>query len=562
MARSHDLRPVGPLTMLDRAIALAREAPSEVALPSWLGGALVAAVILATYYFERVEGVHTLRLPLAFLLVLAWWGRALLLGRAARAAAQRLWDARPDPDAGRPSSVLRTSIVVGFGLWAWSWLLVLGSLGGAMGVVFVLPMLALRGAVAPSWIARASLEPDAGFRAFFRAIADNAGRRGAGVLVEAMILFGALGLALNVFVAAVFGVVLGRAFGGFELATIETFLSPSNTFVLLCVGAIALLALEPVRAALSASCYVDARVRAEGLDLRAAIEDAVAHSARRPRAESDARKAAAALLVVASCTVSSAVAQEPPPAFPPPPMEGSSEDLSPPYDPLVTFPDPISPHVDPPVVLGPEDREVQAQIDAILARPEFREFAEHRGTGLRDLIERLLEWLFRPRDEPSGIDIPGVDFDLPGASFFITVGAILLVAVGAYLWLTRKKEKSEAAKSEAVVTSDPRDRPPAAFLDDAARLADAGDLREALRALYLATLVALDRRRLIAYDPHLTNWQYLRQMPRGEARDAFAQLTRLFDYKWYGHEETTREDYERCRALARAIAVETKAEAA
>ena len=42
-------------------------------------------------------------------------------------------------------------------------------------------------------------------------------------------------------------------------------------------------------------------------------------------------------------------------------------------------------------------------------------------------------------------------------------------------------------------------------------------------------------------------------MPRGTMRDAFRLFTRLFDHKWYGREDTSREDYERCRELAAQI---------
>ncbi len=557
---SRDLRPLGPLTMLDRAVTLARESPATVALPSWLGGALVAAVILGVYYVERVEGVTALRLPFALALVLAWWARAVLLGRAARAAARTLWDARPREEAGRPADVLRTSIVVGLGLWVWSWLLVLGSLAGALGVALVLPLFALRGAWAPSWLARASCEVDAGWRAFFRASADNHGRRFAGVLVESMLLAGGLGLAVNLFAALAVGMLLARSFGGLELASIETFLSPSNTFVVLSIFALALVLLEPARAALSAFAYVDARVREEGLDLRAAIEDAIAHSTRRASGkEPGAARAAAALLLL--CLASPARAQ-PPAAFPPPPMEGSSEAAPAEPEPPPAEAAPIAPATPPsPVAPTPEDEAVAARADAILARPEFREFADRRGEGLRHLLERLLDWLFRPRDDSPAFDAPNLSaLALPGAWFFLGAGFLLLVVVGAYLWLTRRREREEAAKaSDAAVATDPRDRPPAAFLDEAARLAEIGDLREALRALYLATLVALDRRRLIAFDPHLTNWQYMRQMPRGEARDAFGQLTRVFDHTWYGREAPSREDYERCRSLARTIVTEPRA---
>ncbi len=553
MARAHDLRPLGPLTMLDRAVTVARDSVREVALPSWLGGGLVAAVLLTIYYVERVEGVRTLRLPLALALVLAWWIRALLLGRAARSVAMRLWDARPPEGAGRAVDVLRTSMVVGVGLWVWGWLLVLGSLGGALGVVLVLPLLALRGAWAPSWIARASCETDAGMRAFYRAAADNHGRRFAGVLVEAMLLHGGLGLAINLFVAAALGMMLARAYGGLELASVETFFSAGNTFVLLSVGALAFVWFEPVRAALSALGYVDARVRGEGLDLRAAIDDAIAHSTRRSPLK-DAAKAAVLLAALAS---SPALAQAPPPAFPPPPLDGDAPRSS------VPAPE-VAPATPPPAATTPaptaEDEDVAARVDEILARDEFDEFADHRGEGLRNLIERLFEWLFRPRDEAPQLDAPSFgSLALPGAWFFLALGALLLVAVGASLWLTRSKEKAEVAKaSEAAAGVDPRDRAPTAFLDDAARLAEIGDLREALRALYLATLVALDRRRLIAFDPHRTNWQYLRQMPRGDAREAFAQLTRLFDHKWYGQEDTSHDDYARCRELASTIVAETR----
>lgn len=520
MAR--DLRPLGPLSMIDRALGLARDSFADVCLPAWAGGALAVGALLAVYYVERVEGITSLRLPLAVLLVLAWWGRALLLGRAARHVTGQLWQAAAPS---RAIDVFRTSMVVGFGLWCWSWLLVLGSLGGPVGVLLVSPFLVLRGAVAPSWIARASCQAEAGWRAFGRAIGDHHGRRFSGVLVEAMLLAAALGLAINLYALAMVGLLLGRSFAGFELASIETFLSPSNTFVLLSVAGLALVLLEPVRAALSALRYVDARSRAEGLDLRAAVEEGIAHASR-PARSTAARAALLALAMTLAPSVGLAQGEL-----------------------LPSDPGPM-----PPVALTPEDLAVEEELEAILARAEFHELEDRRGDGLARLFERLFEWLLRPRDEVPTFDAPALaGLALPGPWFFITFAVALLAAVALYLALTRKREEKAAQRAEAAVTSDPRDRPPASFLDEAAQLAEHGDLRAALRALYLATLVALDRRRLIAFDPHRTNWQYLRKMPRGEAREAFARFTRLFDHKWYGREATTRPDYDECRSLARAI---------
>ncbi len=560
---ARDLRAAGPLSMIDRAVALTRGSIAEVALPAWSGGGLLASVLLGIYYLERVEGIHTLRLPLALLLVLAFGGRSVLVARAAGRVTERLWDTRPDPAAGRTASVLRTAMVVALGLWVWSWLLVAGSLAGIVGVLPVLPLFIVRGAVAPSWLARAVREPEAGWGAFGRAFGDAQGRRFEGLLVEGMVLAAALGLMVNVYALLVVSLVLSRSLVGLELASIETFLSPNNTFVILCVAAVALVALEPLRAALSAQAYVDARVRAEGLDLRAAVEEAIEHAERRGPPDRAAGAKAAVVMLALSLGAAPALAQ-PPPAFPPPPMDGYEAEAPLDADILPDAERRTSTVGDIPAPSpSPDDLAAEERARAILERSEFRELADHRGEGLRDLIERLFEWLLRPRDDLPQVDAPDLpSFALPGAWFFIALGALLLIGVGVYLWLTRQRERKAAKAAEAAITTDPRDRPPAAFLDDAARLADAGDLREALRSLYLATLVALDRRRLIAFDPHRTNWQYLRQMPRGAERDAFAAFTRLFDHKWYGRELTTAEDYARCRALAREIVGDARAEAA
>ena len=566
---TRDLEPVGPVGMLDRAIGLVRAGGLRVVLPSWAGGGLVAAAILGTYYLERVEGIRTLRPALALTLVLAWWARAWLLGGVAKGLVRDLWDAPTDPDAGRAVDVLRTSVVAGLGLWMWSWLLVGGSLAGPVGVVLFLPFLSFRGAFAPSWLARAACTSQGGFRVFFAAMGDNAGRRGAGTATEALILFGALGLGVNLYVTCLGGLLLLRSFLGIEVATIESFLSPGNTFFLLSIAAATLVLLEPLRAALSAACYVDARVRSEGLDLRAAVEEAIAHASgdRPARSRTVAVDAArAAVLVVALVAFGGlARAQDaPPPSFPPPPLSGEELETpaaarpEAPAEPSARGVLPSDPGALPTIELEPADRGVQDEVNGILAQDEFREFEDHRGEGLRHLFERLFEWLLRPRDELPSVDASRVSgLSLPGPWVFLGIAAFLLLFVGVYLFVTRKRERDahDRAQSAIATSEDLRERPPASFLDEAARLAAEGDFREALRQLYLATLVSLDRRRLIAFDPHLTNWQYLRQMPKNATRDAFRHFTKLFDHKWYGREATTSDDYERCRSLATQIVV-------
>jgi len=550
---ARDLAPVGPLAMVDRASTLARAGGVAVLGPAWLGGGLLAATVLSLWYVERIEGISSLRLPLALLLVCAWWARSYLLGRAARRVAAAMWDTPPEPEAGRAVDVLRTSLVVGLGLWCWSWLLVLGSLAGPVGVLLVLPLFVLRGGIAPSWIARSACTAHAGWRGLLSAARDSAGERVSGVFTETFLLLGALGLTLNLFGVLIVSVVLLRSFGGFELSALESFVSPENTFVLMAVAAVALVFFEPLRAAHSAAAYVGARVREEGLDLRVSVDAAIEHSSGR-RGRKGATAAAAALLLATAAiwSPSGASAQ---PDLPPPPglgAEPASTDPAEPTDVLFGH----DPGAMPVFEVEPRDLGVQGEVDQILARPEFREFEDDRGAGLRDLLDRAFEWLLRPREELPQLDgarLPTIP--LPGASAFIAIGVILLLGIGVYLYVTRRRAEAEAheASALAAVSEDIRDRAPTSFLDEAASLAEQGRLRDALRSLYLATLVALDRRRWIAFDPYLTNWQYLRQMPRGQVRDAFRSFTRLFDHKWYGREDTTAADYERCRALAAEI---------
>ncbi|MCC6874771.1 MAG: DUF4129 domain-containing protein [Sandaracinaceae bacterium] len=608
---SRDLRPLGPLSILDRAFSLARTDPGGVVVPSLFGGALFACAGLFAWYVERVEGITSARLPLALLLSLAWWARAYFVGRGSRAAVRSMWQEPLPHGAGRPLDVLRTSMVVALGLWVWAWLLVLGSLAGAIGIALVIPILCFRGAVAPSWIARSACEPEAGFRGFFRAAGDSSGKRAVGITVELLLLIGALGLAIDLFALIAVALLLVRSFGGIDVSVIDSFFSLKNGFVLLSIGALALVLLEPLRAAVSASLYVDARVRAEGLDLRLAIDEAIAHATRGRSGSAKESLRAAAIIIAFACasSMASEAAAQPPPAFPPPPVDDDGQPIEPAYDPNVPAHDPntapaydpntapaydpnTAPAYDPnaqspnaqsdyahddsarddyarddyayaeppPYIpaanLQPGDSEVQEDLQAILARDEFREFEDDRSAGLSRLFERLFDWLSRRQiEEPEapGVAVPAIP--LPGAGFFLVIGALLLVFVLGYLVMTRKREKEETSKLEAdaKASADPRERAPSSFLDEAADLASSGHFREALRALYLATLVALDRRRLIAFDPHLTNWQYLRQMPHGDERGAFRQFTHLFDHKWYGAEPTTHDDYERCRDLARAI---------
>jgi len=62
----------------------------------------------------------------------------------------------------------------------------------------------------------------------------------------------------------------------------------------------------------------------------------------------------------------------------------------------------------------------------------------------------------------------------------------------------------------------------------------ARDYRRAVRLLYLKTLKTLAARNLIDWQRDKTNHEYINELPQPTLRRAFAHLTTLFEYVWYG----------------------------
>lgn len=550
-----DLHDLGPVRTLDRALALVRSGVVPMR-QSFAAGGLVALVVLGIHYVERVEGITLARPLLALALALAFLFRGVVLSGAARRAVRALSPKLTvPPDAGRVVDVMRTSGVVGLGLSVWLLLPIFASYLGPFAVPFALPFLAARGAVAPSWLARAGVTSRAGVRGFLDAVGDQDGRRVSGVLVELLVSLGAIGLAANLYVALSFALVLGRSLLGLDLAVLDVFVSTRNVFVLLAVGAMSLVLLEPLRVALSATYFVDAQIRREGLDLYAAIDEAERAATRRGRGRAATSAAHAAVMLLA---VALSASLAPPSVALAQPLgdagaaRDAAEDAA--HDVARDVATSVSEVGEAPI---DGDEAVRAEARRILAGSEFDEFAEGRGRGLRTLLERLLAYLLRPRDTPE-LGVRGVGLPMPPVWAFVAFGGLLaaIVLAAVFAQRSRSQPKDERAGTVTTEAADPRDRPPEAHLDDAALLASRGLYRDALRSLYLATLVSLDRRRLITFNPTRTNWHYLREMPKGARRDDFGTFTRLFDHKWYGDEETTAGDYAACRALADGICAE------
>ncbi|MBD2768155.1 DUF4129 domain-containing protein [Hymenobacter sp. BT664] len=88
-------------------------------------------------------------------------------------------------------------------------------------------------------------------------------------------------------------------------------------------------------------------------------------------------------------------------------------------------------------------------------------------------------------------------------------------------------------------------------VDFATRLAEAeaaGNLRLAVRLGYLRLLKALSDGGLIQWQPDKTNHAYLAELPPSGLREEFREITRQFEFVWYGEIALSGKLYERVRA--------------
>jgi hypothetical protein len=534
----------GSLRILDRAAHLVRgdaRALYALVLPASGGLALVGLVL---YYVERVLGITSLRPAFAVAAAALLALRALAAGAVARhvalladggAVASDLAAARAAL-TGRRVQLARVGVLSALldlpAIFLCAWMTELGPLGA----VFLVPVTGLRWiGTSPTWAARVAVTGDGVGRAWLSAWRDGSGGRSKAVVVETLLGLVALLVFLNGYVALVFGTLIGGTLLGLDLGFAASFLSPSNGFALTFLVVTALVIVEPLRMVASGLLWVDARVRHDALDLRRRVDALTAEDEPRPAPRSAAVVAAAILLALGVGMPAPALAQD-----------GSPSELAPVVE-LAELPDR-------PPSAGDADRRSAARL---LAAPEFAPVPEpgegQFGDWLREVIRDLFELLM---PDPDLLPDFGFDFALPGMKTFLVVAFVILVGAIAFtVWALRasRRRGEGPAPAEGARAVDVRERDPVDILAEAAALRRAGELRAALRTVYLATLVQLDRQRDIVFDPARTNWHYLRDFPVGERRDHFATLTRLFDHKWYGHEPVSDDDVGTAEGAARAI---------
>lgn len=169
------------------------------------------------------------------------------------------------------------------------------------------------------------------------------------------------------------------------------------------------------------------------------------------------------------------------------------------------------------------------------------------------LQERVLQLLRRLAEGLDGFREMGPLADLPVWLSWVVFGACLalLVLMLAHIALTVRDVLLEgrpvrADEAEAGPRADPR-----ALLAAAERAFAAGDRAEAVRLLYRAVLLRLDREEILPYDPARTNWENAAKLTAGaRLREAMVGLAREVDECTYAGGGVSLQSWERAREWA------------
>lgn len=382
-------------------------------------------------------------------------------------------------------------------------------------------------------------------------------------------------LALNLQLMTMFSLGLLRGLFGFDVTFIDRFTSFDNPVWLAVVAMGTFVLFEPVRAATATLLLIDGRVRQEGLDLIAQLEQlpvrvkprgvllavtllasaAFADPGLLRRGETMAddcgmhvdlsplKRRAAESDKSALARMLTRIERR---AYDDDDCEGAEAELR---ESLRLYADAQGT----PVALDTRDA-----AQKILSRPEFQATVEKpdkaeepkddgpdEESWLWKLFKKLMDWLFKR--EPPKVNAPDVGGVSMGAANGVIIGAlVLVVAVLAFILIRsiRGRPRAEAAGDENGLTQSALEhdamsalaKPSETWAGLADELAARGEFREAIRHLYLALLSRLHRDGVIDYDPTLSNWEYLFGFKGSAAvKSAFKELTRRFDFAWYGN---------------------------
>lgn len=212
---------------------------------------------------------------------------------------------------------------------------------------------------------------------------------------------------------------------------------------------------------------------------------------------------------------------------------------------------------------GGDKAQTKQKLESILSRPEYASKSKGQSAFNR-LFEAFFRWL--QQFIPKGIRIQPHDspwMKLVAQVLVVLVAAVVLFYVVRLLLAKYKPKRQQRAskKREPRIVLGERLEPEDTAVDllaEAEALARSGDVRAAIRKAYIALLVELGDRKLIALAQHKTNRDYLNAVRSLQPlHQTMRGLTDSFERHWYGVAEATDNDWQNFRSGYRS-AVQTQ----
>ncbi|HEX5748426.1 MAG TPA: DUF4129 domain-containing protein [Archangium sp.] len=595
-----ELRPRGAVAILDAGLRVCVHSSGVWAL-TLPGGALVTAALM--HLTDAITNNRSLSLP-ALWFTLAWLVRGIFQGAACHHVQELVLgqgQGEPTAWASLRAALARTPSLLCAVAYLFAFNLL--TLGVSLGFAFFFLSAHLVGYAA-------TLQGRGSPLNLYGVCSKMLGpARGSATGVRILLLVQLLAF-LNLHIAANALLYVGRKLLGIDLTFAERFASLDNTAWVVFLACATFTLFEPLRAATSTLLLVDGRVRLEGLDLLASVQRLPTRKAA-PALLAVLVTCLLSSPARAQVPVKPPSRAETEQRFQE--MAGYCDLDAPETEGWRRTLDTLSPaeaikfqrlvrdvekdvlenedcnaleRLEQGVTLATQTAELEKQADAraaqarardILARPEFQvpepEAPQEQNTDeevppppgpWQRFMKWLAEWLER-LFRRSETQTPGPSFSAAGGQAVANVLVVVLIA-GVLVVLTLvllralgKAQEGEDTRLEvstqdaSTLAADPMNalsRPPEGWAHLADELAARGEYREAVRSLYLALLSRLHREGVIHYDTTLSNWDYLRQFrSRREWVPSFRELTRRFDFAWYGNLPVGADGYRDFRAL-------------
>ena len=176
----------------------------------------------------------------------------------------------------------------------------------------------------------------------------------------------------------------------------------------------------------------------------------------------------------------------------------------------------------------------------ILARPEFQ--WQGQALQLPNWLADLYDWLINVVDRilfgTANLVYQGRDL-LKIAAVLFFLFALFFISRGLSRSLAQEAElAAEESENDETLTSK-------GALKRAETLSMQGDYRNAVRYLYLSSLLVLDEQGLLRYDRSRTNREYLRSVSsKPELAKPLHDVIEVFDRVWYGFENVDEQTYQ------------------